>query len=293
MKAKLKDIILDYVMMGIGLAISAVGLKVFLVPGKIAAGGISGIATILYHIFGFKVGATMLLINIPIFLLGLKTFGKVYGFKTFYGTVTLPIFIDLIGYIWPNAEYAIDYTKGGNMLLAPIFGGIIVGTGMGIVIKYGGNTGGTDILGQVLNKYTHIPVGYAIMIVDFTVILCATGVFGLEAGLYATIAVYASGQLINKIMYGTSYSRLVYIISDEYEKIREIILEDLSRGGTGISANGLYTNKEKKMIMTVLQNKEIHTLTTFIKEVDRDAFVIVTDVYKVIGEGFSPIDTHH
>lgn len=280
-------------MMGIGLAISAVGLKVFLVPGKIAAGGISGIATILYHIFGFKVGVTMLVINIPIFLLGLKIFGKVYGFKTFYGTVTLPIFIDLIGYIWPNAEVAIDYTKGGNMLLAPIFGGIIVGTGMGIVIKYGGNTGGTDILGQVLNKYTHIPVGYAIMIVDFAVILCATGVFGLEAGLYATIAVYASGLLINKIMYGTSYSRLVYIISDEYEKIREIILEDLSRGGTGISANGLYTNKEKKMIMTVLQNKEIHTLTTFIKEVDRDAFVIVTDVYKVIGEGFSPIDTHH
>lgn len=293
MKAKLKDIIFDYIMMGIGLAISAIGLKVFLVPGKIAAGGISGIATILYHIFGFKVGVTMLIINIPIFLLGLKVFGKVYGFKTFYGTVTLPIFIDLIGYIWPNAEFAIDYTKGGNMLLAPIFGGIIVGTGMGIVIKYGGNTGGTDILGQVLNKYTHIPVGYAIMVVDFAVILCATGVFGLEAGLYATIAVYSSGLFINKIMYGTSYSRLVYIISDEYEKIREIILEDLSRGGTGISANGLYTNKEKKMIMTVLQNKEIHTLTTFIKEVDKDAFVIVTDVYKVIGEGFTPIDKHY
>lgn len=280
-------------MMSIGLAISAVGLKIFLVPGKIAAGGISGIATIFHHVFGFQVGITMLVINIPIFLLGLRIFGKVYGFKTFYGTVTLPVFIDLIGYIWPNVEFAIDYTKGGNMLLAPIFGGIITGTGMGIVIKYGGNTGGTDILGQVLNKYTHIPIGYAIMTVDSIVILCATGVFGLESGLYAIIAVYASGLFINKIMYGTSYSRLVYIISDEYDKIKEIILEDLSRGGTGISANGLYTNKDKKMIMTVLQNREIHTLTTFIKEVDKEAFVIVTDVHKVIGEGFTPIDKHY
>lgn len=290
MKRNLKGIVIDYLMINIGLIIAAVGIRVFLVPGKIAAGGVSGIATILYYLFGTQVGLAMLFMNVPIFLIGLKVFGRVYGFKTLYGTIMLSVFIDAISFMWPNIDFLIDYTKGGNMLLAPVFGGVITGAGIGLVMKFGGSTGGTDILAQVLNKFTHIPVGYGMMVVDFFVIIGAIKVFGVEAGLYAFLALYTTGVFINKVLDGVSYSKMVYIISDEYEKIRDIILYDISRGGTGISANGLYTNMEKRMIMTVLPNKEIHNLTEFIKQVDKKAFVIVTDVHEVIGEGFTPIE---
>lgn len=290
MKRRLKNIAKDYFFINIGLVIGAVGIRVFLVPGKIAAGGVSGIATILYHLFGTQVGFAMLLMNIPLFILGLKVFGKSYGFKTLYGTIMLSVFIDAIGYLIPNVDTLIDYTRGGNMMLAPIFGGVITGIGIGLIMKFGGSTGGTDILAQVINKFLHIPIGYGIMIVDFFVILGAAKFFGLEEALYALLSLYATAIFIDKVIEGVSYSKMVYIISDEYEKIREVILEDLSRGGTGISANGLYTNESKKMIMTVIHNKEIHELTEYIKEIDKNAFVIVSEVYEVFGEGFTPIE---
>lgn len=289
MKRKLKGIILDYIFINIGLIITAIGIRVFLVPGKVAAGGISGIGTILHYTMGAPVGLVMLILNIPIFLFGLKIFGKIYGFKTFYGTIVLSIYVDLVNFLFPNLDLIIDYSKGGNIFLAPLFGGIITGVGMGIVMKFGGSTGGTDILGQILNKFTHIPIGYAIMIIDLFVIASASIVFGLESGLYAFLAVYIAGIFINKVLYGVNYTRLVYIISEEYEKIREVILVDLNRGGTGITATGLYTNESKKMIMTVLPSKEIHNLTAFIKEIDKNAFVIITEAHEVIGEGFTPI----
>lgn len=289
MKREIKSVILDYTIITLGLIIAAVGIRVFLVPAKIASGGVSGIAIILYHKFGFKVGMTMLLLNIPLFIMGLKTFGKGYGLKTLYGTFLLSVFIDSIEYILPHIDTFIDYSKGGNLFLAPIYGGVITGFGVGIVMKYGGSTGGTDIIAQVLSKFTKIPTGYSMMMVDFSVIIAATIVFGWEAALYAIISLYASGIIIDKTLDGVSYSKMVFIISDEYDKIREVILYDIERGGTGISANGLFTNNEKKMIITVLDSKEIHGLKEFIKAIDKNAFVIVTDVHEVYGEGFTPI----
>lgn len=289
MKIKIKDRVVDYIVITIGLIIAAIGIKLFLVPGKIASGGVSGIAIILHHKFGFKVGLSMLIMNIPLFLIGLKIFGRGYGIKTLYGTVFLSFFIDSMDYIIPNINTLVDYTKGGNMLLAPIFGGVITGAGIGIVMKYGGSTGGTDIIAQIISKFTRIPTGYSMMMVDFCVIISATIVFGWEAALYAIICLYTTGVFIDKTLDGASYLKMVFIISDEYEKIKNIVLHDIERGGTGISANGLYTNNEKKMILTVLKAKEIHELKDFIKHVDKNAFIIVTDVHEVYGEGFTPI----
>lgn len=289
MKREVKSVILDYIFITIGLIISSIGIRVFLVPGKIAAGGVSGVSIILHHVFGFKVGMSMLLMNIPLFIIGIKSFGKGYGLKTLYGTIFLSFFIDSIEYVMPNIDTLIDYSKGGNLLLAPIYGGVITGFGIGLVMKYGGSTGGTDIVAQVLNKFTKVPTGYAMMMVDFYVIIAATIVFGWEAALYALICLYATGIFIDKTLEGVSYSKMVLIISDEYDKIKEMILFDIERGGTGIAANGLYTDNEKKMILTVLANKEIHELKEFIKAIDKNAFIIVTDVHEVYGEGFTPI----
>lgn len=289
MKREIKSIVTDYALITLGLIISAIGIRFFLVPGKIASGGVSGIAIILHYKFGFKVGLSMLIMNIPLFLMGIKNFGKGYGIKTLYGTIFLSFYVDMIEYIIPNIDKIIDYTKGGNLFLAPIYGGVITGFGIGLVMKYGGSTGGTDIVAQILNKFTKIPTGYAMMIVDFMVIVAATIVFGWEAALYAIICLYATGIFIDKTLDGVSYSKMVLIISDEYDKIKDMILYDIERGGTGISANGLYTNNEKRMILTVLATKEIHGLKEFIKVIDKNAFIIVTDVHEVYGEGFTPI----
>lgn len=289
MKREIKSIVLDYIFITIGLIISSIGIRAFLVPGKIAAGGVSGASIILHHVFGWKVGMSMLLMNIPLFIIGIKSFGKGYGLKTLYGTLFLSLFIDLIEYVFPNIDKFIDYSKGGNLLLAPVYGGVITGFGIGLVMKYGGSTGGTDIVAQVLNKLTKIPTGYAMMMVDSCVIIAATIIFGWEASLYAIICLYTTGIFIDKTLEGISYSKMVLIISDKYDQIKDMILYDIERGGTGIAANGLYTNNEKKMILTVLANKEIHELKEFIKAIDHNAFIIVTDVHEVYGDGFTPI----
>jgi len=289
MKRKLKTLALDYFIINLGLIVAAIGIGLFLVPAKIVAGGVSGIATLLYYIFDLPVGITMLLINIPLFLIGIKTFGKEYGAKTLFGIIMLSFYIDLFRKL-VGIDNIIDFTKGSNFLLAPLFGGILLGTGLGLVLKFGGSTGGTDIIAQIVNKITRIPIGYCMMINDAIIVISGITIFGMEKGLYAIIAVFTSNVTINKIFEGAGYTKMVYIISDKYETIRSVVLSDINRGGTAISAKGLYTDNKKSMIMTVLKNKEIRNLQTLVKQVDPNAFVIISDVYQVMGEGFKPLD---
>lgn len=289
MKRRLKNILMDYFMVNLGTILTAAGIALFLAPAKIASGGVSGVSIIINYLTGFPVGMIMLAINVPIFLLGLKVFGKAYGFKTFFGTVMLSVYVDLITYLVPDINLLIDFSKGSNYLLAPIYGGVLVGGGIGLIMKFGGSTGGTDIIAQILHKYTKISVGNAMMSVDFIVLSSAAMIFGFEKALYAIIALYTMGIVINKVLEGVSHSKMVYIISDHFEEIKEIVLNDLGRGGNAIRADGLYTNQERKMIMTVVGNKDIHVLTELIKEVDSKAFVIISEVYEVLGEGFSPM----
>ena len=289
MKRKAKTLIIDYFVINLGLIIAAIGISLFIVPAKIVSGGVTGIATILFYTFNLSVGTSMLLINIPLFLVGVKTFGKEYGAKTLFGIIMLSFYIDLfIKFI--GIDNVIDFTKGSNFLLAPLFGGILLGIGLGLVLKFGGSTGGTDIIAQIVNKITKIPMGYCMMINDTIIIVSGIAFFGIEKGLYAVIAMFTTNVVINKIFEGAGYTKMVYIISDEYELIRNIILKDIKKGGTAISAKGLYTDKNKSMIMTVLKNKEIRDLQALIKRADPNAFVIISEVHQVLGEGFKPLD---
>jgi len=289
MKRKAKTLIIDYFVINLGLIIAAIGISLFIVPAKIVSGGVTGIATILFYTFNLSVGTSMLLINIPLFLVGVKTFGKEYGAKTLFGIIMLSFYIDLfIKFV--GIDNVIDFTKGSNFLLAPLFGGILLGIGLGLVLKFGGSTGGTDIIAQIVNKITKIPMGYCMMINDTIIIVSGIAFFGIEKGLYAVIAMFTTNVVINKIFEGAGYTKMVYIISDEYELIRNIILKDIKKGGTAISAKGLYTDKNKSMIMTVLKNKEIRDLQALIKRADPNAFVIISEVHQVLGEGFKPLD---
>lgn len=289
MKRKVKTLAIDYFVINLGLIIAAIGIGLFIVPAKIVSGGVTGIATILYYTFNLSVGTSMLFINIPLFLVGVKTFGKEYGAKTLFGIIMLSFYIDLFRKL-VGIDNVIDFTKGSNFLLAPLFGGILLGVGLGLVLKFGGSTGGTDIVAQMVNKITKIPVGYCMMINDTIIITSGIAIFGIEKGLYAIIAMFTTNVVINKIFEGVGYTKMVYIISDQYEFIRDIILKDIKKGGTALSAKGLYTDESKSMIMTVLKNKEIRDLQALIKQVDPSAFIIISEVYEVLGEGFKSLD---
>ena len=289
MKRKVKTLAIDYFVINIGLIIAAIGIGLFIVPAKIVSGGVTGIATILYYTMNLSIGTSMLVINIPLFLIGIKAFGKEYGAKTLFGIIMLSFYIDLFRK-FIGMDNIIDFTKGSNFLLAPLFGGILLGTGLGLILKFGGSTGGTDIIAQMVNKMTKIPVGYCMMINDTLIIISGIAIFGIENGLYAIIAMFTTNVVINKIFEGVGYTKMVYIISDKYQEIRDIIIVDIKKGGTALSAKGLYTNDEKSMIMTVLKNKEIRDLQAFIKQVDPNAFMIISEVYEVLGEGFTPLD---
>ncbi|MGB6129575.1 MAG: YitT family protein [Psychrilyobacter sp.] len=289
MKRKVKTLAIDYFVINLGLIIAAIGIGLFIVPARIVSGGVTGIATILHYTFNLSIGTTMLFINIPLFLIGVKTFGKEYGAKTLFGIIMLSFYIDLFRK-FVEIDNVIDFTKGSNFLLAPLFGGILIGVGLGLILKFGGSTGGTDIIAQMVNKITKIPVGYCMMMNDTIIIISGIAIFGIEKGLYAIIAMFTTNVVINKIFEGVGYTKMVYIISDKYELIREIILNDIKKGGTAISAKGLYTDDKKSMIMTVLKNKEIRDLHALIKQVDPSAFIIISEVYEVLGEGFKSLD---
>lgn len=283
MKEKLKTVIVDNIFINIGLILLAVSLVIFLIPAKIASGGVSGLATIVFYKFHITPGITMLILNIPIFIAGIISFGKTYGIKTLYSMIALSIYTDLFG-ITVGFNGITD-----NILLASLYGGIIAGVGIGVVMYFGGSTGGTDIVAQILNKYSKIPIGYSLMVVDAFVLCCAAAVFGAEPALYAIIALFSTGKMIDMVLKGINHTKVAYIISDKYNEIREIILYDINRGGTSLNATGLFTQNNKKVIMTVIKNREIHELRENIKLIDPDAFVIITDAHEVLGEGFKKI----
>lgn len=283
MKKSYRKTIEKYFFINIGLIITALSFVLFLIPGKIAAGGVSGIATIVYHLFGFRVGMVMLLLNIPLFITGVLVFGKGYGIKTFFSTIMLSIYIDLFSVIIGLKGFT------NETLLSAAYGGIMAGTGIGIIMKMGGSTGGTDIVAQILNKFLKIPVGYALMAVDFLVLTSAGLVFGMESALYAVIALFATGRLINLVLDGIRYSKVAFIISHKYAEIREMILFEIDRGGTVFYGKGLYTDEDKKIVMSVVKDNEIAEITERIKQIDKEAFIVITDAYQVLGEGFKPI----
>jgi len=288
-KKRIKTLAIDYFVINIGLIVASIGIGLFIVPAKLVSGGVTGIATILYYTLNISVGMSMLFINIPLFLLGVKTFGREYGAKTLFGIIMLSVYVDLVRSII-GVDNIIDFTKGSNFLLAPLFGGILLGSGLGLILKFGGSTGGTDIIAQIVHKITKIPLGYCMMLNDTIILVSGIAIFGIEKGLYAIITMFTMNVVINKIFEGMGHTKMVYIISDKYEEIRDIILVDLNKGGTAITAKGLYTNNEKSMIMTVLAKKEIRDLQIFTKEIDPNAFIIISDVHEVLGEGFTPLN---
>ena len=282
-----KRLFLDYFDITLGCLIAAFAIAVFFNPAYLAPGGVSGIATIIYHIAGWNLGLVMLLLSIPIYLLGISIFGKMYGVKTLVGTILLSVFTMLwnavLGY-----EGILDYTKDMSFWLSALYGGIISGIGLGIVMRSGANTGGTDILAQILAKYTRIPLGSSLLLVDGIIILFSAFIFGIESAMYSIVISFLVSITIDKFIMslGTGYAKTVYIISDKLESIGDFILNDMDRSGTIMDATGLFTKSKKLMLMTVVPNKDLPRLSRAVKAIDPSAFMIIQETIHVLGEGY-------
>jgi uncharacterized membrane-anchored protein YitT (DUF2179 family) len=265
----------------VGCAINGLAYALFLIPHHFVPGGVSGIAIILNYFAGLPVGAMIMVLNIPVFLLGLKTMGKKYVLNSLAGMVATSVFIDLFNTVLklPSAT--------DNPVLASIYGGVMLGVGLGIVFRGRASTGGSDIIGMILSKYTGMSLGYGIMVTDF-IVISASGLalHSLEAPLYGYLVLFLSTKVIDMILEGWNYSKLVIITSTRTDEIADYILRGLDRSGTALRSRSLYLNREGELILTVIHRKQLADLRTFIKKTDPEAFVIINDTYDVLGKGF-------
>jgi len=279
-KIKQKESLLEYIYVIVGAFVVAIGFSLFLLPNQVASGGVSGISTILNGLFGWNAGIVQYAFNIPLFIAGVLILGKNFGLKSFVGTIALPFFVIFMS-DWEA------WTM--NPLLGAIFGGIFVGLGIGIVFKGNASTGGTDLLAQIITKYTGITLGTSVLLIDGVIAISAAIAFDLEKGLYAIIALYVTTKTIDIVQLGFSQSKMVYIITEKQDEIRDAIFNEIDRGITKIPAFGGYTGDERPVLLCVVYQTEFTKLKQIIKVVDPQAFVIVSDAYEVLGEGFKRV----
>lgn len=277
----------DYVYMTIGIVITAFGLDAFLIPNKLAAGGVSGLATVFHYTlldrgFNVPVGVMMLAMNAVLLIVAVSLKGWRYGARTIYGMVGLSLAVDLLAPFVPHLA-AHDY------LLAVLYGGAITGIGMGLVFKARANTGGTDIVAQLLADRTNLSVGQGMLAADAVVTLAAALAFGPDLALYGAVSIVVMGRVIDLVQEGLSVEKAAYIISDHSEAIAEAILVELGRGATGLSGRGLYSGTEREIIFTVVSRKELDALKALVHAADPGAFMIISDIHEALGEGFKAI----
>ncbi|MDP2232676.1 MAG: YitT family protein [Actinomycetota bacterium] len=274
----------DYTLITIGILLTGWGLDAFLIPNKIAAGGVSGLATVFFYTakdlgITLPIGIQMLVMNVALLFLALRARGWRYAARTIYGIVGLSLAIDLLAPITPRLAQH-------DLLLAALYGGAVCGLGLGLVFKAGGNTGGTDIIAQLLAKKVPLGVGQLMLMVDAVVTVVAALKFGPDLALYGAVAIFVSGSTIDLVLEGLSVEKAAFIISNESERISSAIITDLGRGCTAISARGVFSGQAREMLFVVVSRTEIDALKSIINTLDPTALLVISDVHEAIGEGF-------
>ena len=282
---KNKDILIQYIGLIIACMIMAVGLNMFLVPKTIAPGGLSGLSVVISKLTGFPVSNILFTISTPLLLFSVKILGKKDAIKTFIGMAILTLSLKVTE---PLSTIALT----DNTLLAAISGSILVGLSLGILFRIDASTGGTDLIALMLNRIIpSIPVSKCLSMIDGTVVVLAGVVnMNFETGLYSAIALYIMVKIIDTITAGFDYAKAFFIITEKKDVLQEAIIE-LNRGITILDAKGGYTNEDKNVMLVVVnQKKQEVALKKMVKELDEKSFIIVTDVYEVLGKGFKSID---
>ncbi len=306
MKNRIKNFpVLDYFVITIGAAIMAVGIGVFLIDAKVVPGGVTGISMALHYLTNEKlpVGFLIWILNIPIYLWGLKELGKRFGIRTFYAFTLNSFFIDFFRGDIPGLDImrlqdsaAVHELLKHDFFFLIFVAAALLGGGLGLIFKFKGTTGGTDVIAAILNKKFGIKTGNAMLMTDLVIVSFAGLVLQfkhvaqdkptLVLVFYAIFLIYISARIVDLIIDGFDYARSAFIISDKNEEIAKAIITNLSRGATAIRTKGLYKNVERDVIYTVVTLKELTRLIDIIQEIDPDAFVTINNVHEVLGSGF-------
>ena len=279
MKKETQKIIIEVLETLLGAFIIAIAVSLFLLPNELSSGGFAGIGTILYYLFHFPVGITIIVLNVPLFILATFKIGKRFLIKSLIGTLSLSVFIDLLDKLTPLTN---------DKILACLYGGILTGVGTALILRAHSSTGGSDLAGNIIKEYKPMArTGNLIMIID-SVIVILNVIFlkKVEIALYSAITIYLMGKIIDIVFEGAEFTKLVFIISDKSDKISDVIVNEVKRGVTGIDGKGMYTDKKKLVLMCAVGRRELPELKSKIKEIDPNAFLIITNSREVLGTGF-------
>lgn len=275
----IKKIAISLIQTIFGTLLMAISVDLFLLPNQLSVGGFSGIGTIGYYLFKIPVGTTTLILNIPLFIIALIKNGKRFFLDSLLGTVSLSLFLNIF-------ENVNSVTHSG--FLACIYGGILSGVGTSIVLKANASTGGSDLLAQIVKSYkSDIKPGTIIVLIDAIVVIISTIVFGeIEIGLYSAIAIYIMGKVIDLFFEGIDFAKMMIIISTKYQEISDEINNEVRRGTTAIYGRGMYREEDKKLLLCVASRGEVRDIRKIVNEIDKNAFLIITNAREVYGKGF-------
>lgn len=287
---------MSYSLIVIGSIILAAGFVFFISPYKFVPGGVYGIAIVIHYMTqglfawapsGLPIGMMGLIMNIPLTIIGIRILGPRFGVKTVVGFVLTSVFMDTITFLFGEAPLV---TGDSAALLSSIFGGILVGLGLGLIFKSKATSGGSDIVAMILAKYTKLPLGQLMIYVDSAIVLIGLVVFAdWKIPLYSWIVIYITGKTIDIVLQGMSVDKTLFIVSDKFVEIRDRIINDLHRGGTYIPGKGMYNGGDKTIIFTVVNRREMALLQEYIHEIDPKAFLTVLEANEILGEGFKSL----
>lgn len=277
----------NYLTMMVGITILATGINVFYSQQNLVTGGVSGLAIILKYVAGMPLWLTNILINVPLFLVAAKVNGLDFIKKSIFGALYVSVALWYTGFI-PAIQT--------DLLISSVFGGLLAGFGIGLVLRCSASTGGTDTLAMIIKHYMkHVPVNQIMLVLDGSIIMMGMFIFGIEKAMYALISVFIISKVINMLVEGVNYSKSVHIISDKSKEISAEIIKKLNRGLTSLNGTGVYTGENKEILFLICSTEELVELQKIVKEIDDKAFITISDVREVQGRGFSypKFDTHN
>lgn len=268
----------------LGSVLYALSVNIFTAPNQIAPGGVTGIATLINYLTGFPIGTGILLVNLPLFLASWRILGRGFTLRTAAVTVLSSVIMDIAAPLVPPFQ--------GDKILTAVFGGLLAGTGLGLIFMRGATTGGSEIVARLLERrFRHIPIGRLILIVDAGVVAAAAAVYrNLESALYAVILIFVSSVVMNRLIYGGDTGKMLLIMTRKERGVTDAILETLQRGVTILNAQGAYTGDQRKVLLVAVRPSQVYTLRTLVYDRDPGAFLIVVSADEVLGEGFKPVE---
>lgn len=280
MKERKITLAVDLLATVVGTFLVSLSVYYFSAPNQIAPGGVTGISTILHHLFDLPIGVVAMALNLPLFLLGLRYLGKLFMLKTAVSLVCFTVFTDYVLVYLPVYQ--------GNKLLAAVFGGVLMGAGIGLALLRGASTGGMDIVNKLVSRrMPHLKLGRITFFTDMIVVLSSAVAFGsVDTALYAIVSLYISSLALDGVLYGLHLCKFIYIITEEADAVCDGIISQLHRSATLLRSYGAYTKKEKPTVMVAVRQNEYYTLKKLVYSIDPNAFMIVTAASDVMGVGF-------